>query len=54
MFMSHVAFVIEYPGGPHRMFGELQHARTTPAKQAGYTLMRRYAERVSTNARKAK
>jgi hypothetical protein len=48
MFMSHVAFVIEYPGGSRMMFGELQHARATPAKQAAYTLMRRYAERVST------
>lgn len=49
MFLSHVAFVIEYPGVPRMMFGELQHTRATPAKQAARTLMRRYVERVSTN-----
>lgn len=54
MFISHVAFVIEYPGVPRMMFGELQHARTTPAKQAARTLMRRYAERVSTKLEEGK
>lgn len=48
MFMSHVAFVMEYPGVPRMMFAELQHAKATPAKQAARALMRRYAERVST------
>jgi len=47
MFMSHVAFVIAYPGVPRMMFGELQHARPTPAKFAARTLMQRYAERVA-------
>lgn len=54
MFMSHVAFVIEYPGVPRMMFGELQHARATPAKQAARTLMRRYAERLSTKLEQGK
>ena len=54
MLMSHVAFVIEYPGGPRMMFGELQHARATPAKEAAYTLIRRYAEWVSTKLEEGK
>lgn len=47
MFMSHMAFVIEFPGVPRMMFAELQHARATPAKQAAHALMRSYGERVS-------
>lgn len=47
MFMSHVAFVMEYPGVPRMIFAELQHARATPAKQAVHALMRSYGERVS-------
>ncbi len=54
MFMSHVAFVIDYPGVPRMMFGELQHARTTPAKQAARILMQRYAERVSAKLEQGK
>lgn len=54
MFMSHVAFVIDYPGVPRMMFGELQHAKSTPVKQAARTLMRRYAERVSTKLEEGK
>lgn len=48
MFMSHVEFVIEYPGVPRMLFGELQRAESTPAKQIAQTLVARYAERLRT------
>lgn len=54
MFMSHVEFVIEHPGVPRMLFGELQHARDTPAKKVARTLMRRYAERLSAKLEAAK
>lgn len=46
MFMSHVAFVVEHPGVPRMMFGELQRAGETPAKRTAQTLLQRYAERL--------
>jgi TetR/AcrR family transcriptional regulator len=46
MFMSHVEFVIEYPGIPRMMFGELQRAESTPAKRMAQTLVGRYAQRI--------
>ncbi len=46
IFMSHIEFVIEHPGVPRMMFGELQRAETTPAKKVAHTLMKRYAERL--------
>ncbi len=47
MFMSHVEFVVEHPGVPRMMFGELQRADLSPAKRMAQTLIQRYAERVS-------
>ncbi|NMM28307.1 MAG: TetR/AcrR family transcriptional regulator [Glaciimonas sp.] len=46
MFMSHVEFVVEHPGAPRIMFGELQRAESTAAKRMAWTLIQRYAERV--------
>lgn len=46
MFMSHVEFVIEHPGVPRMMFGELQRADASPAKRMARTLIQHYAERV--------
>lgn len=46
MFMNHVEFVIEHPGVPRMMFGELQRAEASPAKQIAQTLIQRYAERL--------
>jgi AcrR family transcriptional regulator len=46
IFMSHIDFVIEHPGVPRMMFGELQRAEATPAKKVAHTLMKRYAERL--------
>lgn len=54
IFMSHLAFVIEHPGVPRMMFGELQHARTSPAKKVARALLRSYAERVSAQIDQAK
>ncbi len=44
MFMSHVDFIVEHPGVPRMMFGELQHAKPTPAKQVANILIKRYSE----------
>lgn len=46
MFMAHVAFVVEHPGVPRMLFGELQRAKQTPAKRMAQTLIRRYGERL--------
>ena len=46
MFMSHVDFVIEHPGVPRMMFGELQRAEASPAKRMAQTLIQRYAARI--------
>jgi len=46
MFMSHVEFLIEHPGVPRMMFGELQRAEPTPAKKIAGALMQSYAERI--------
>lgn len=54
IFLAHVAFVVEHPGVPRMMFGELQHARMTPAKRVAQTLMNRYAERLSRKLEDAK
>lgn len=47
MFMSHIEFVVEHPGVPRMMFGELQHAQSTPAKRMVQTLIKRYGERLN-------
>lgn len=46
MFMSHVSFVVEHPGVPRMMFGELQRKESTPAKRTANTLIRKYGERL--------
>lgn len=47
MFMSHVEFVVAHPGVPRMMFGELQSAKSTPAKRMVQTLIQRYGERLN-------
>lgn len=54
MFMSHVEFVAEHPGVPRMMFGELQHAKSTPAKLMVQTLLQRYGERLHSQIEKGK
>ena len=46
MFMSHIDFVVEHPGVPRMMFGQLQSTEETAAKKMAQTLIQRYAERV--------
>lgn len=46
MFMGHVEFVVEHPGVPRMMFGELQRAESTAAKRMVQTLIRSYGERL--------
>lgn len=46
IFMTHVEFVVENPGVPRMLFGELQHARLTAPKRMAQTLIRRYGERL--------
>ena len=46
MYLAHIAFVIEHPGVPRMIFGELQRAEGTAAKRMAQTLIRRYGERL--------
>lgn len=46
MFMAHVEFVIEHPGVPRMLFGELQRAEETAPKRMVQTLIHRYGERL--------
>ncbi|KAF0205394.1 MAG: transcriptional regulator TetR family [Methylocystaceae bacterium] len=54
MFMSHIEFVIEYPGVPRMMFGELQRAEAAPATKIARMLIKRYAERLAKKLEEAK
>lgn len=46
MFLAHTGFVVEHPGVPRLMFGELQRAGATAPKRLAATLLRQYAERL--------
>jgi AcrR family transcriptional regulator len=46
-FHTHIDFVIEHPGVPRMLFGELQRAEQTMAKQMAQVLIQRYSERLS-------
>lgn len=46
MFLAHVEFVVEHPGVPRMLFGELQRAESTPAKRMAQTLIKHYGERL--------
>ncbi|MRR56802.1 MAG: TetR/AcrR family transcriptional regulator [Deltaproteobacteria bacterium] len=46
MFMSHIDFVVEHPGVPRMLFGQLQSSRPTPAKTVAQTLIDRYQKRL--------
>lgn len=46
IFEAHVDFVIEHPGVPRMLFGELQRAEATPAKRAAQALLGRYGQRI--------
>lgn len=46
VFMTHVDFVVQHPGVPRMLFGELQRAEMTAPKRMAQTLIRRYGERL--------
>ncbi|MGR2738792.1 TetR family transcriptional regulator [Halomonas sp. LR3S48] len=46
MFHAHIAFIVDHPGVPRLMMGQLQHARPTPARRLVRSLLFRYRERV--------
>lgn len=46
IFKAHIEFVVEHPGVPRMLFGELQHAKLTAPKRMAKTLIRRYGERL--------
>ena len=54
MFMSHIDFVVEHPGVPRMMFGQLQSTDATAAKEMAQTLIQRYAERIRTRIEQGK
>ena len=46
IFMTHVDFVVEHPGVPRIMFGELQRAEKSGAKRLARTLVQKYGQRL--------
>ncbi len=46
VFLAHAGFVVEHPGVPRMMFGELQRAEASAPKRMAQTLIRRYGEHV--------
>lgn len=46
IFRTHIDFVVEHPGVPRMLFGELQRAESTPAKRLAQTLLQHYGERI--------
>lgn len=46
MYLAHIDFVIDHPGVPRMIFGELQRADDTAAKRMVQTLIGRYGERL--------
>ena len=46
IFMTHVDFVIEHPGVPRIMFGELQRAENSGPKRLARALVRKYGQRL--------
>lgn len=47
MFMAQVGFVVEHPGVPRMLFGELQRAQLTAPKRMAQSLLHNYRERLS-------
>jgi AcrR family transcriptional regulator len=46
VFMAHIGFVVQYPGVPRMLFGELQRAEESPAKLMVRALICGYSERL--------
>jgi hypothetical protein len=52
--MAHIEFAINYPGIPRILFGELQKADATAAKQVAQTMLKRYAELIGARIEQGK
>lgn len=46
VFLAHIDFIVQHPGVPRMLFGELQRAEDSPAKQMVRTLIGGYGARV--------
>lgn len=46
VFMAHIDFVVQHPGVPRMLFGELQRAEESPAKLMVRTMIRGYSTRL--------
>lgn len=54
VFMTHIEFVVAYPGVPRMLFGELQRAEDTVAKRMVRKLLSSYRQRLTTLIEKGK
>ena len=52
MFLTHIEFVIEHPGVPRMLFGELQNQEDTAAKKTVRHLLGRYAVVIETQVKR--
>lgn len=46
MFMAHIGFIVEHPGVPRLLMGQLQHAKPTPARRMVCSLLSSYRQRL--------
>lgn len=46
VFMTHIAFITEYPGVPRMLFGELQRPQESLPKQVAHRFIHHYSERL--------
>ncbi|MDK9708576.1 MAG: TetR family transcriptional regulator [Desulforhopalus sp.] len=54
IFMTHLEFAIDRPGIPRILFGELQKADATAAKQIAQTMLKQYALLIGTRIEQGK
>jgi AcrR family transcriptional regulator len=46
IFMAHIGFILDHPGVPRLLLGQLQHGGQTPARRMVHSLLSRYRDRV--------
>ena len=54
VFMSHIDFVLDHPGVPRIIFGELQRCDDTRTRQITHELVQRYAEKIRSHIERGK
>jgi AcrR family transcriptional regulator len=52
MFLTHIEFVVQHPGVPRMLFGELQNQEDTAAKKIVRHLLERYAVVIETQVKR--